>query len=174
MPLRAWGSGFFADPVTKQAIRQLAKSKDVTIFAGAGVAAEQGYPSWAQLVSKMLAGVLEEHHLPDATPEETNRLGLQVTNQYYQIPTATIIDELYRARSARQARRHRDNKMRALLYENDKDRRPVNLTLVEGILYLAYTLKSCGVSVDIATTNYDDLFEKTAQLNQYTKKSKTI
>jgi hypothetical protein len=163
---RDFSVGFFADRSTRQAINKLANSHAVTIFAGAGVAADQGYPSWSTLVSRMLAQALEKH-LPRVSDEELNKVAATVTSQYYQIPTATIVDQVHRDTAGTHARRRRDHAMRSILYHGRRDMIPARPALVDEILYLAYTLKAAGVAVAIVTTNYDDLFETTAKTSDF-------
>lgn len=67
-----------------------------------------------------------------------------IVSQYEEIPTGTILDQLYRNDAGGEPRAlgHRNDDLRHQLYDVPSDWRPADPSLVEGILFLAYTLKA--------------------------------
>ncbi len=160
---------FFRQPAVKQAIRQLAGARNLTIFVGAGVGTEIGLPTWAQLVRRLLSDAVAgskgrawERSLSAADEAVVNRLlaGESLLN------VATIA-------KARLGARFENALSRALYGEKWRDGtlfvpksgaryRYLDSTTVEAVaaVYAAFADSDNQWSCDIVTTNYDRSLEE--------------
>lgn len=157
--------GFFDDPNTERVIREIASAKKLTIFTGAGIAADLKIPNWSTLISRLLHNLELPRHDNDHTKARTSVQA--AIDSFHQLPTASIVDALYCERhpsdAAAQAERNRD--IATILYAPNGAGVPDDALAVY-VLRLATAKWLAGCDVHIVTTNYDDSLEYIAASKQ--------
>ncbi len=163
METRNHDVSFMDDELTKRSIRSIGSSEDVLLFVGAGASMDQGFPGWSALVARLLHKRLTDTYgLED---EDAKFTANYVLDQVFQIPAASIVDALYLNKhngDHAKAIRARNHDLALELYK-EEPQLPKNSTLCEKVLMAACYLRMSAKRVAIATTNYDDLLEVTAE-----------
>ncbi|WP_328448428.1 SIR2 family protein [Amycolatopsis sp. NBC_00438] len=161
-PHRDPGIGFFDEKDTKEAIEKIAKAKRLTIFTGAGIAADLHVPNWSNLVSRLLENLESETYQND---HECHSTVQQAVDFFHQMPAASIVDALYDEKHPLHALNQRNRDIAKILYASSGDS-PVDRTpedsLAVYVLRLAVAKRLAGCDVHILTTNYDDMLEQIA------------
>jgi hypothetical protein len=157
--------GFFDEEDTNSIIRKVADAKHLTIFVGAGIAADLEIPNWSGLVARLLEGL--ELSEDDGEGSCRKAVGFAL-DFFHQMPTASIVDALYEERYPGEAVQRRNEDIAQILYfDNGRSAKPhvPNDALAIYVLRLAATKWLAGCDVHIVTTNYDDSLEWIAANN---------
>lgn len=157
--------GFFDDDDTKRIIRKIAEADRLTIFVGAGIAADLEIPNWSGLVARLLERMERPNHDGDAACRKAVRFALDF---FHQMPAASIVDALYADQYGHQALKQRNNDIAAILYPRNGQPAKAHVphdALAIYVLRLARAKRLAGCDVHIVTTNYDDSLEWIADSN---------
>lgn len=165
-PLRDPEVGFFDDHDTKRIIRKIAEADRLTIFVGAGIAADLEIPNWSNLVARLL----ERLELSNHEDEEACRTAVGFALDFFhQMPTASVVDALYTERHRGQAIQQRNRDIASILYPQagaPENTQVLQDALAIYVLRLATAKRLAGCDVHIVTTNYDDSLERIADSNK--------
>jgi hypothetical protein len=154
--------GFFDDEDTQHVIAKIASTNRLTIFTGAGIATDLKIPDWSTLVARLLETLEHSRHADDEDCRSTVGFALDF---FHQMPTASIVDALYRERYAHDAIEQRNRGIADILYPRDGQRGDQWVpeeALAIYVLRLAVAKRLAGCDVHIVTTNYDDSLERIA------------
>jgi SIR2-like protein len=161
--------GFFDDEDTKDVIRKIAAAQKLTIFTGAGIAADLKIPNWSGLVARLLHNLELPRHDHDAAQAH---LAVQTAlDSFHQLPTASIVDATYRRRhdDSASALAERNEDIAKILYTPNgqltSNQVPEDALAIY-VLRLAIAKRLAGCDVHIMTTNYDDSLEYIAKSRQ--------
>ncbi|MET8995139.1 SIR2 family protein [Amycolatopsis sp. NPDC004169] len=160
-PHRDPGIGFFDEADTKAAIRKIAGAHRLTIFTGAGIAADLHVPNWSKLVSRLLENLESRSYRDDQECRDTVH---QAVDFFHQMPAASIVDALYEERFPGHANEQRNKDIARILYAgrtSDHEAVPED-SLAVYVLRLAIAKRLAGCDIHILTTNYDDMLEQIA------------
>lgn len=160
-PHRDPGIGFFDESDTKEAIRRVADAQRLTIFTGAGIAADLRVPNWSALVSRLLEDLESGTYQDDQVCRATVH---QAVDFFHQMPAASIVDALYEERFPGHATEKRNEDIARILYagRNTEHEAVPEDSLAVYVLRLAVAKRLAGCDVHILTTNYDDVLEQIA------------
>jgi SIR2-like domain len=160
---------FFDSSATEAAIEEISSADNLTIFAGAGISADQEIPGWAELVrillTERLPPAVQQWRVLDPTSGKQVDLAGSVINAYFQLPMASAVDEFFERETPGGGRLARDAAIRRQIYGTGTLVRHFTQkpSLAHDLLNMAITLKACGKSVHILTTNYDSVLEEIAE-----------
>jgi hypothetical protein len=164
-PARNPEIGFFDDDDTKRIIRNIAGADRLTIFVGAGIAADLEIPNWSNLVARLLERLERPNHEDDAACRKAVRFALDF---FHQMPAASIVDALYTEQYGNQALQQRNKDIAEILYPRNGQPARTDVprdALAIYVLRLATAKRLAGCDVHIVTTNYDDSLEWIADRN---------
>jgi hypothetical protein len=164
-PARNPEVGFFDEDDTKRIIQEIAKAERLTIFVGAGIAADLEIPNWSGLVARLLERMERRKHEDDAACRKAVRFAIDF---FHLMPTASIVDALYADEYGDQAVRRRNEDIAAILYPRNGQPAKAHVppdALAIYVLRLARAKRLAGCDVHIVTTNYDDSLEWIADNN---------
>ncbi|WP_439383860.1 SIR2 family protein [Amycolatopsis lexingtonensis] len=153
--------GFFDEADTKAAIRKIADAQRLTIFTGAGIAADLRVPNWSKLVSRLLENLESRTYRDD---QECRATVHQAVDFFHQMPAASIVDALYEELFPGRATEQRNEDIARILYADrqlEHEAIPED-SLAVYVLRLAVAKRLAGCDVHILTTNYDDVLEQIA------------
>lgn len=159
---RDFRSGFFSDKSTVDAIRTISAAQRLTLFVGAGVSADQNVPTWAKLVQLLLRMRLSPRNGTSICPDQqvAEALSRRIVDSAFQLPAASMVDDLYAAEFGSNFARRRNQDIRRLVYGAGASQRYFldRPSLSREALLMAIYLKGMRPSKDIhiITTNYDD------------------
>ncbi len=161
---RDYTVGFFDDASTTEAIDALTNSTEpLTIFAGAGVPADQSLPAWGDLVRELLIDGLAA---AGPTRLASAAMADRLRDAFQNLPSVSIVDELLKDKqppglSDARYQTRRNQRLRRMLYRSHAA--VVRPSLAEYILRVAIAAFAAGRDVAILTTNYDDVLELVAE-----------
>ncbi len=164
-PSRNPDIGFFDDDDTKRIISKITNAGRLTIFVGAGIAADLEIPNWSKLVSRLLEKLESTNHDDEVACRTAVTFALDF---FHQMPAASIVDALYAELYGGEAVRRRNEDIASILYTRDglpADNRIPRDALAVYVLRLAAAKRLAGCDVHIVTTNYDDSLEWIAANN---------
>jgi hypothetical protein len=173
---RDFNLGFFSNESTMAAIEDLASASRLTLFVGAGLSVDLGVPWWAKLVRTLLRQRLDELAVDPnefgLSIDQTDAVAAKVINATFQIPAASMVDQLFINKfNSRAIPTQRNSALRDLLYTDDRGETRYFLerpSLTRSVLELAAALKALAPDKDIhiITTNYDDSMREIWQSDQ--------
>lgn len=151
--------GFFDEDDTKRIISKIAAAERLTIFVGAGIAADLEIPNWSKLVARLLEKLELGSHEDEGSCRTAVNFALDF---FHQMPTASIVDAIYTEQHGCEAVKLRNEDIAAILYPHNgrpSDIRVPRDALAVYVLRLAVAKRLAGCDVHVVTTNYDDSLE---------------
>lgn len=137
---------FFSRPETSRLIRQIAKSKRLSVYVGAGVTLSDTGLTWAALIKELLK------EIQDIEPSQAQRLGEQLPVLHQ----ASLIWEHYSKQHDDNALSQLQDKISTLIYRKNQWR---SGEYSASLILMCDVLIRSGVDVSIYTTNYDTYLE---------------